>query len=947
MKKILLILFYSSIVYSASAQQFGGNPPSVKWKQINNDTLRVIFPPGLDSVAKRVASLANQINRTTMSTIGNRQKKVNILLQNATTISNGYVALGPFRSEFELMPQQNSFDLGSLPWPDNLAIHEWRHVQQYSNFNKGLSKAFFIVFGQEGQALANALSVPDWFFEGDAVYQETLVSEQGRGRLPSFFNGYRSLWESGREYSWMKLRNGSYRDYVPDHYRLGYMMVAYGREKYGPDFWKKVTQEAAAFKGLFYPLQKGIKRATGKKYIEFRNEAFDFFEKKLEVDTSLTTKQTIPAAQKRGHFIADEEYPYWMADGSVVFMRSSYDRIPQFVIRDDQNTAGIKKDRKLRVRDISTDNYFSYRNGRIVYAAYQPDLRWGRVDYSDLRLLDVKSGKQIGLTQYSKYFAPDISEDGKSIVAVNVDEYGRSELHLLDEQGKLTWRIPNTGQLFYTYPKFYPGGKILTAVRNRQGMMSLALVTISDGSNQFLLPFTNNVIGFPSEYNGTIYFSASGEGYDRLYQLKDEQVSEVQTGSNGHTTGQYQINVSNGRMVWTRFTHRGSLLQVANAIEPSLSTNNAIPVKATDFQIVNLRKPENDLLKQVHDSTYPVKGYSKSFHLLNFHSRRPYIDDPDYTFSFVSQNILNTLQAEAFVTYNRNEGYTQFGLSAIYGQWFPYLKLSSDYTIDRNVRLLNRPNSVYWDEWENSIGFSIPLNLTKGRSFTSLSIGSDFVYNQRYFKGYYKDSFENRGFGYLNNTINFSNQIQQAKKQIYPRLAQTIVLNYKGAVTNLEARQLLASGSFYLPGFFLTHSLVLQAAGQGRDSLRNVIYSNSFPFSRGYQAASFYRMWKLGANYHLPLVYPDWGFGSIVYFLRIRANLYYDFTRGQDFNSAQQLLHRDFRSYGTEIYFDTKWWNQLQLSIGVRYSRLLDPDIEGRAPNQWEIVLPVNLLSQY
>jgi len=106
-------------------------------------------------------------------------------------------------------------------------------------------------------------------------------------------------------------------------------------------------------------------------------------------------------------------------------------------------------------------------------------------------------------------------------------------------------------------------------------------------------------------------------------------------------------------------------------------------------------------------------------------------------------------------------------------------------------------------------------------------------------------------------------------------------------------------------------------------------------------------MWKVGANYHLPLVYPDWGFGNIVYFLRVRANLFFDFTRVKDFNDTRILIDRDFRSFGTEIYFDTKWWNQLPLSIGIRYSHLLDPDIAGRSPNQWEIVLPTNLLSRY
>jgi hypothetical protein len=147
--------------------------------------------------------------------------------------------LAPFRSEFFLTPEQNSFDIGSLPWPQQLAIHEFRHVQQYNNFNVGFRVFLHILFGEGGQALGNDLSVPNWFFEGDAVFNETHVSEQGRGALPYFFNGYRALWAADKNYSYMKLRNGSYRDFTPDHYPLGYMLVSYGREKYGDEHLEK------------------------------------------------------------------------------------------------------------------------------------------------------------------------------------------------------------------------------------------------------------------------------------------------------------------------------------------------------------------------------------------------------------------------------------------------------------------------------------------------------------------------------------------------------------------------------------------------------------------------------------------------------------------------------------------------------------------------------------
>jgi hypothetical protein len=58
----------------------------------------VIFPQGLDSTAARIAAIAQRLNSITLPTIGPRRQKINIVLQPYTTISNGYVALGPFRS---------------------------------------------------------------------------------------------------------------------------------------------------------------------------------------------------------------------------------------------------------------------------------------------------------------------------------------------------------------------------------------------------------------------------------------------------------------------------------------------------------------------------------------------------------------------------------------------------------------------------------------------------------------------------------------------------------------------------------------------------------------------------------------------------------------------------------------------------------------------------------
>lgn len=92
---------------------------------------------------------------------------------------------------------------------------------------------------------------------------------------------------------------------------------------------------------------------------------------------------------------------------------------------------------------------------------------------------------------------------------------------------------------------------------------------------------------------------------------------------------------------------------------------------------------------------------------------------------------------------------------------------------------------------------------------------------------------------------------------------------------------------------------------------------------------------------------PDAGFADIFYLLRVRANLFYDDTYAEDFLANGNKFNASFRSTGTEIYFDTKWWNEANVSIGVRYSRLLNDDLfGGSGRNRWEIILPVNIFNQ-
>jgi hypothetical protein len=936
--KIKLYLLLLLPIFTATltkAQEFGGNPPSIKWQQVNTPAAKVIFPVGLDSLGLRVANIVEQMNKAIQPTIGYKQKQVSILMQNQTTIANAYVQLAPFRSEFYLTPEQNSFDIGSLPWDEQLAIHEFRHVQQYNNFNVGVSHFLRILFGEGGQAVGNELSVPNWFFEGDAVFNETHVSDQGRGRLPYFFDGFRALWADGRDYSYMKIRSSSYLDYTPDWYPLGYMMVSYGRQKYGDYFWKNVTQDAAAYKGGFYPFERAVKKYSGISFNQFRNDALDFYKKEF---SEQAPSQKFP---KNKHFDADREYPAYINDTTLLYMKSPYDHIPAFVIKEGN------KERKIAIRSYSLDNYFDYHNGKIVYASYHPDLRWNYRDYSEIRILDISTGKERRITNGTKYFAPSFSADGNTIAVAQEAPSGKCDIILLSAaDGHIITTVPNQKRLFFTYPKFLNSNTLVSAVRNSKGKMSLAVVDIKTGDTKFLLPFTYQPISFPKLKDDTIYFSATSSINDRLFALSiaDDKLYELTNAGLRGSIGDYEAAISNKKLAWVGFIAFGWNINESsnNAVQWNPVSTGTIPGGMPDFGITALRRDSStDLLASVVDSSLKVSKYHKSYHLFNFHSLIPNFNDPNYTFSLAGENVLNTFQSNLSFTYNRDEGYKELGYDAIYGALFPYVSGGADYIFDR--RSYYRGQNVYWNETDVHGGLELPLTLSKGKNFTYLNIGSDLYYSSAAFQQGYSSQFSNYSYTYLNNYIEFSNSIQQAKQNIYPRLAQNITLNYKDAISGVSSTQFLADGYFYFPGLFINHNLYFNLAHQQKGNSNSVIdFSNDFPFSRGYTAENLYDMNLAGVNYSFPIVYPDAGVANLIFIQRIRGNVFYDYTHVSDFYSDGSPFKAKFRSTGLEVFFDTMWFNQESVSFGVRYSRLLDPDIfGGNGRNRIELVLPV------
>ena len=154
---------------------------------------------------------------------------------------------------------------------------------------------------------------------------------------------------------------------------------------------------------------------------------------------------------------------------------------------------------------------------------------------------------------------------------------------------------------------------------------------------------------------------------------------------------------------------------------------------------------------------------------------------------------------------------------------------------------------------------------------------------------------------------------------------------------NESTDQLLLQNSLALPGLFQNHNLILDLDAQIENGTDTYRFSDLFVYARGFQEIRFSELYRLGANYHFPILYPDKGAWGIFYLLRIRGSLFTDYSHAS-------VAQRDFSSVGAELIFDVKWLNLTTIPIGVRYTQLLSQKAFSRSgeENLIELFLPVS-----
>jgi hypothetical protein len=894
--------------FPLTAQTFGGLKPSIRWSQINTDTVRIIFPEGLQPQAQRVANAIHYLYRHERNQIGDKAFKIDILLNNQTTISNGFVSIAPWKSNFATTPLQDNFQLTSLPWLDLLALHEYRHVIQMSTARRGLVNVLYYLFGEESWAGAANLSLPGWFTEGDAVWAETYQSAQGRGRIASFLEGYRALKFSQTKYPYRKVRNGSLKDYVPDHYRLGYLLVKYGADHYGEDFWRDILIDAASYKGVFYPFARSMKKNSGLS----PSGMYDRMWKDLTGDQAGLRHERnegsviIPASEPQ--IFTDFQYPHLADDSTLIYFQRSYDQIGRFVSYDLKR----KIEKPLLVRGISIDPYFGGNGNYLTWSEYSSDPRWSENDYSDIIQYHIRSGVRRRITHRQKYFSPQPSSDGRRIACVRVDETAHSSLVVIDgDQGRVL-REYRHENWFFTYPRWSQDEtSVISAVRNQKGAMALVRISLDTGEETVIVPFRNRILGIPEVYGDEVFYAASTEGMENIFAT--HQVTGATRQVTDELNGAFQPAVGSDSLYYVTFQKMGNVIKVVDRNRHQ-GESPALPF---EFKISNGRNVPDSLPGVL----YPVTRYNRLMHSLNPHTWGFNMEDPEITARILSNNVLNNVEVSAGISYNYdNQNYRPFARLSV-ATWYPIIDLEAS-SLKRSALIegFNRD----WTETNLYGGLSVDWNLYS-KSYRR-SISPSVGINQTRLNGDV-----NLTITSLTGLLTLKQLQIKARKNIFTHSGQYLQLRYNQAIDEYLAEQIQVRTGLAFRGLGINHNLIIEADMKKDVQEADYQFSNGL-HHRGLGVIAGDEVYRISADYHLPVFYPDWGFGGLLYFFRVRINPFYEisFLRNAD-------RERNYQSVGAELVFDMNAVNEVSFSLGLRYAYPLNSPV---APG-FEIFVPV------
>ncbi|WP_129713717.1 hypothetical protein [Pedobacter sp. SYP-B3415] len=883
----ILSLFISTFyALHSNAQLFPSaqNPLSVKWRKIDSGGFRIIYPVELETNAQRMATTLPAIYPSIAAGYRLKGTRIPILLQNRGVIANGFVQLGPRKSEFFTTPPQ-AFD--SQDWLNNLAVHELRHIAQFDKLTDSQRKPFpeMIYFAWFG------LSIPTWFFEGDAVVNETALTMSGRGRQPSWIMAWRANVLEGKRYSYSKAYFGSNRDVTPGYYQLGYVLMADLRNQSGQFFSDSLLADIKERPFRPYPFSQSLKKLTGQTTRRHFLASQERAAAQWSSQAAATPVENYPELQRRPRFATDYHLPVRLPSGEVLALKSSKAEPPHFVVIDSN-----KNEKRLVGIGRQELPWFSYAAGKIVWDEIREDPRYKQRTYSVICSYDFSTKKTQKISSRSRLFSPSFSADGKQIVAVSVDLKNEFKLVVLDGiNGGVLKTFQNPENHILQTPAFDQSGRRIAYIAVSEKGKAIFEVNSRNETKQ-LTPFERQQLGRPVYVGENIAFNAHYSGVDNIYMLdiKSKEISALTASK----YGAFNPSPAGGNLlVFNNYTATGMTI-AETKFDPAAVPQSNFPFFAA---AATAQEATGNIFEEpVTQEPRTSSKYSRFADLLNFHSIVPIVDDRNTAgLELQSDNLLNTFSVYSAAKYHSDLKRFEYTADIYYRALYPVI----------SVLYRNRPRRTFYSnrgvmqqgDWRENyvkLSASLPLSVNAGNHNYSFSAQAGTSYTERYAFQNLPASFASSQQFPLEYAFSFSHQVRRAERDIAPKFAQIVRFGYDHQPFDkaLPGHILSLESFFYFPGLLKNHSTLASFSYQQAEGANR--FAVGIPTVYGYnniRARSTLQNTLL-LNYRFPIAFPDWEIGPLAYIRNIRGGLFSHYE-----NIAKDTNLSEPKTFGFEL----------------------------------------------
>lgn len=910
----LACLLFSLSAVAQTLPALDQNPASTRWYRLKTPHFRVLYTAGFVRTAQRTARRLEQVYAPVSAGLERQPRPISVVLQNQTTVSNGFVTVFPRKAEFYTTPPQDQFLAGTLDWLDELSVHEFRHVVQRDKALTGLSLVGFRLLGYPAIG-AIGLGIPDWFWEGDAVGTETVLTRGGRGRIPDFDLGVRANLLSGRRFDYSKAVGGSYRDNVPDHYPLGYLMTTYVKRKYGVDAWSGVLNRYYRFPFYLFSFSHALRKATGLRVEELYRRTMDDVTdtyRQQQSTLTLTDAVQLPARSERqgkNLVFTNYRYPQWLDDSTLLAIKSGLGDIAQLVQLHKTGRNGWRETSIFRQGYVNNPEMLSAAGGKACWIEYDYDPRWGQRVYSDVRLLDLATRKLTRLTRRGRYTAAALSPDATQLIAVRSDETYQTRLVVLDAHtGAERTVLPNPEHRFYSQPRWSSDGRTVVAVALTGTGKTIEQRNTQTGAYHDLLPVSNENLSHAQPWGGFVLYNSPRSGIDNLFAV-DVQTGRVVQVTSRPLGGYHAAPSPDGKtLAFHDFSADG--YRLATMPLDTLTWQVVAPATNDVFRYFGplLKKDPNALTvtTTLPDSTLPTyrpERFRRLVHAVNVFgyglvvssSGQATVSTQSLQVGLSSQDLLNTTQVQAGYNFNQSEQTGNFFANVSYQGLYPIIDVgvqSGNRQTQALVGSSEQTARLVTDRWhynQVSAGLRLPLNLTRSRYTQSALLSAYYGYQNVTDYELPGRLITEVGTGgslqYLTYGVSYARSLKQSLRDVAPRWGQAIGMTLRNTPFGgtLAGWQWGTSVSLYVPGLLKHQSLRLRGAYQqqwGRTDARSVYqFASAIAYPRGaiYTAADQTRFGA--AEYRLPLASPHWTLGRFLYIQRVKAMVFTDYAR--------------------------------------------------------------------